>query len=189
MPVKPTGVISLTLRHNQPYMIGQSVRPSIKPRSSTRSANRNGHRPAAIVTNASSSAASVQPTGSENCRPSASRKNTRSCDHVCRTARNTNSRPNHGGTGVSPEQFADQKRDQAQLTTRDNALAETINGLYKTELIKPRKPWRTIEEVELATAEWVHRFNHRRLYQYSGDIPPVEMEVAYYARNQRPAAG
>ena len=39
--------------------------------------------------------------------------------------------------------------------TRDNALAETINGLYKTELIKPRKPWRTIEDVEVATAEWV----------------------------------
>ncbi len=40
--------------------------------------------------------------------------------------------------------------------TRDNALAETINGLYKTELIKPRKPWRTIEDVEVATAAWVH---------------------------------
>jgi putative transposase len=48
----------------------------------------------------------------------------------------------------------------------DNALAETINGLYKTELIKPRKPWRTIEEVGLATAKWVHWFNYRRLYQY-----------------------
>jgi putative transposase len=71
----------------------------------------------------------------------------------------------------------------------DNALAETINGLYKTELIKARKPWRTIEEVEMATAEWVHWFNHLRLYQYCGDIPPVEMEMAYYARNQRPAAG
>jgi putative transposase len=60
----------------------------------------------------------------------------------------------------------------------DNALAETINGPYKTELIKPHKPWRTIEEVELATAEWVH-CNHRRRYQYCGDIPPVEMEAAY----------
>ena len=47
--------------------------------------------------------------------------------------------------------------------TRDNALAETINGLYKTELIKPRKPWRTIEDVEVATAEWVHWFG------YAGD--------------------
>jgi putative transposase len=67
----------------------------------------------------------------------------------------------------------------------DNALAETINGLYKTELIKPRGPWRTVDHVELATAEWVDWFNHRRLYQYCGDIPPVEMEAAYYA--QQPA--
>jgi len=71
----------------------------------------------------------------------------------------------------------------------DNALAETINGLYKTELIKPRKPWRTIDEVEYATARWVDWFNRHRLYEYCGDIPPVEMETAYYARHQRPAAG
>jgi putative transposase len=71
----------------------------------------------------------------------------------------------------------------------DNALAETINGLYKTELIRPRKPWRTIDEVELATAEWVDWFNHHRLYEYCGDIPPVELETAYYAQNRRPAAG
>jgi putative transposase len=71
----------------------------------------------------------------------------------------------------------------------DNALAETINGLYKTELIKPRKPWRTIEEVELATAEWVHWFNHTRLYEYCGDIPPTDLEAAYYAQHRRPAAG
>ncbi|AFE14499.1 transposase IS6110 [Mycobacterium tuberculosis RGTB423] len=63
----------------------------------------------------------------------------------------------------------------------DNALAETINGLYKTELIKPGKPWRSIEDVELATARWVDWFNHRRLYQYCGDVPPVELEAAYYA--------
>ncbi|WP_284181019.1 IS3 family transposase [Mycobacterium tuberculosis] len=71
----------------------------------------------------------------------------------------------------------------------DNALAETINGLYKTELIKPGKPWRSIEDVELATARWVDWFNHRRLYQYCGDVPPVELEAAYYAQRQRPAAG
>lgn len=64
----------------------------------------------------------------------------------------------------------------------DNALAETINGLYKTELIKPRKPWKTVDEVEIATAEWVDWFNHRRLYQYCGDIPPAELEAAHYAR-------
>jgi putative transposase len=71
----------------------------------------------------------------------------------------------------------------------DNALAETINGLYKTELIKPRGPWRTVEQVELATAEWVDWFNHRRLYGYCGDIPPAELEDAYYRqhRAQQPA--
>jgi putative transposase len=71
----------------------------------------------------------------------------------------------------------------------DNALAETIHGLYKTELIKPRKPWRTVDEVELATAEWVDWFNHRRLYEYCGDISPVELETAYCAQHRRPAAG
>ena len=65
----------------------------------------------------------------------------------------------------------------------DNALAETINGLYKTELIKPRGPWKTVDEVEIATAEWVDWFNHRRLYEYCGDIPPAELETAYYAHN------
>ena len=75
------------------------------------------------------------------------------------------------------------------MTTLNNALDETINGLYKTELIKPRKPWRTIEDVEVATAKWVHWFSHRRLYEYCGDIPPVELERAYYAQRRRPAAG
>jgi putative transposase len=71
----------------------------------------------------------------------------------------------------------------------DNALAETINGLYKTELIRPGKPWRTIEDVELATARWVDWFNHHRLYEYCEDVPPAELEAAYYAQQQRPAAG
>ncbi|ANZ82147.1 Mobile element protein [Mycobacterium tuberculosis] len=53
----------------------------------------------------------------------------------------------------------------------------------------PGKPWRSIEDVELATARWVDWFNHRRLYQYCGDVPPVELEAAYYAQRQRPAAG
>lgn len=70
-----------------------------------------------------------------------------------------------------------------------NALAETITGLYMTELIRPGKPWRTIDDVELATAQWVHWFNHNRLYEYCGDIPPVELETAYYAQHRRPAAG
>ena len=70
----------------------------------------------------------------------------------------------------------------------DNALAETIIGLYKTELIKPRKPWRTVDHVEFATAEWVDWFNHRRLYQYCDDLPPTEYENLYYAiHNSIPA--
>jgi putative transposase len=66
----------------------------------------------------------------------------------------------------------------------DNALAETMNGLYKTELIKPRGPWRTLDAVEIATAEWVDWFNHRRLYEYCGDMPPAEAEDHYYAHNE-----
>lgn len=71
----------------------------------------------------------------------------------------------------------------------DNALAETINGLYKTEVIKPAKPWRTIDDVELATARWVNWYNHHRIHHYCGDIPPAELENAYYAQHQSPAAG
>ncbi|MGL5850616.1 MAG: IS3 family transposase [Phycicoccus sp.] len=66
----------------------------------------------------------------------------------------------------------------------DNALAETINGLYKTELIKPRGPWKNPDDVEYGTAEWVDWFDHHRLYQYCGDIPPIEAEQRYYAQHQ-----
>jgi putative transposase len=62
----------------------------------------------------------------------------------------------------------------------DNALAETIIGLYKTELIRQRGPWRNIEAVELATLEWVDWFNHRRLFEPIGDVPPAEKEDQYY---------
>jgi transposase InsO family protein len=62
----------------------------------------------------------------------------------------------------------------------DNALAETINGLYKAELIHRRAPWKTIEAVELATLEWVSWFNHQRLLGSIGYIPPAEAEENYY---------
>jgi putative transposase len=62
----------------------------------------------------------------------------------------------------------------------DNALAETINGLYKTELIRKRGPWKTIEDVEFATLEWVDWFNNRRLFEPIGHIPPAEFEEMYY---------
>jgi len=62
----------------------------------------------------------------------------------------------------------------------DNALAETINGLYKAELIHRRAPWKTREAVELATLEWVFWFNHHRLLEPLGYIPPAEAEANYY---------
>ena len=63
----------------------------------------------------------------------------------------------------------------------DNALAETINGLYKAEVIHRRGPWRSFEAVEYATLEWVDWFNHRRLLEPIGNIPPAEAEERYYA--------
>jgi transposase InsO family protein len=62
----------------------------------------------------------------------------------------------------------------------DNALAETINGLYKAELIHPRGPWKTRESVELATLQWVHWFNHIRLLTPMGGITPAEAEANYW---------
>lgn len=62
----------------------------------------------------------------------------------------------------------------------DNAMAETINGLYKTEVINKRAPWKTKEAVELATLEWVSWFNHHRLLEPIGHIPPAEAEANYY---------
>ena len=65
----------------------------------------------------------------------------------------------------------------------DNALAESVNALYKTELIRgpDQGPWRTVEDVELATLGWVHWWNHERLHGYLDDIPPAELEDAYHA--------
>lgn len=62
----------------------------------------------------------------------------------------------------------------------DNALAETINGLFKTELIHRRAPWKTKESMELATLEWLSWFNHHRLLEPIGYIPPTEAEANYY---------
>lgn len=64
----------------------------------------------------------------------------------------------------------------------DNALAETMIGLYKTELIRRRGPWKGIDDVEFATLEWVDWFNHRRLLEPLGNVPPVEFEAAYHRK-------
>jgi len=65
----------------------------------------------------------------------------------------------------------------------DNALMESTIGLYKTELIKPRRPWRSLAQVELATAEWIDWYNHRRLHSAIGHRPPAEHESMFYAHH------
>ena len=62
----------------------------------------------------------------------------------------------------------------------DNALAESVIGLFKTEVIYARGPWRSLDAVEYATLEWVDWFNHRRLLEPIGHVPPAEFEEAYY---------
>jgi putative transposase len=69
----------------------------------------------------------------------------------------------------------------------DNALAESIIGLFKTEIIHQRGPWRNLETVEYATLEWVDWFNHRRLLEPIGGIPPAEAEARFYAQLENPA--
>ena len=68
----------------------------------------------------------------------------------------------------------------------DNALAESVFGLYKAELITMQGPWRTLEDVELATLSWVHWWNTERLHSAIGDVPPTEFEAAHYAHQQLP---
>ena len=66
----------------------------------------------------------------------------------------------------------------------DNAMAESVIGLYKSELIHNRGPWRSVEDVELATLTWVHWWNTTRLHSAIGDAPPAEFEAAHYAQQQ-----
>lgn len=66
----------------------------------------------------------------------------------------------------------------------DNALAESIIGLFKTEIIRRRGPWKSIEAVEFAVLQWVDWFNHRRLLEPIGDVPPAEFEQAYYRQQE-----
>ncbi|MFG2005517.1 integrase core domain-containing protein [Spirillospora sp. NPDC048911] len=68
----------------------------------------------------------------------------------------------------------------------DNALMESAIGLYKTELIKPRRPWKNLTGVELATAEWIDWYNTTRLHGELGHIPPDEYEATYYKEHTEP---
>ena len=102
---------------------------------------------------------------------------TRSADSfIIRTgARNTC--PCATPTGSTPPAPSARWAAEATATT---AAAESLIGLYKTELIRRRGPWRGLDDVELATLEYVDWFNHRRLHSACGDIPPVEFEDHYY---------
>ena len=91
------------------------------------------------------------------------------------------------------ERLADEARHVGSVGSKgdsyDNALAETVNGLYKTELIRQRGPWRTVEDVELATLGWVDWYNQRRLHGACNDLPPAEYEAMFYSRSSAaPAA-
>ncbi|MFI9078325.1 integrase core domain-containing protein [Streptomyces sioyaensis] len=68
----------------------------------------------------------------------------------------------------------------------DNALMESTIGLFKTELIKTRRPWKTLSDVELATAEYVDWYNHRRLHGEMSHVPPVEYENSHYLSTTKP---
>jgi putative transposase len=90
---------------------------------------------------------------------------------------------------ASPGQFADHLPDQAQLMTRNNALAETTIGLFKTEAVGRGSPFltgplRIIDDVEYATMEWVDWFNNRRLHSVLNYVPPEEYEATYYSQTQ-----
>ncbi len=78
-----------------------------------------------------------------------------------------------GEAGIAPS--VGSRRD-----SYDNALAESLIGLFKTEVIQRRGPWRHLEAVEFATLEWVDWFNHRRLLEPIGYVPPAEFEASYY---------
>ncbi|MEV0912742.1 integrase core domain-containing protein [Streptomyces sp. NPDC049967] len=68
----------------------------------------------------------------------------------------------------------------------DNALMESTIGLFKTELIKPQRPGKTLSQVELATAEWIDWYCHRRLHGEIGHVPPAEYETTYYTELTKP---
>ena len=74
------------------------------------------------------------------------------------------------------------------MTAFANALAETVNGLYKTELIRHEGPWRSADHVEFATASWVHWWNEARLHSACGFVPPSEFEAAHLEQTNRGAA-
>jgi putative transposase len=94
--------------------------------------------------------------------------------------------------GVNASTSSARCRRSAPSAIRINALAEAVDGLYKTELIRgpaqAGRPWKTVDEVELATLSWVHLHNMTRLHSFLGDVPPTEFEAAWHTTNTRATA-
>jgi putative transposase len=87
------------------------------------------------------------------------------------------------------ERLADEEINSSVGNAGDsyhNALAESVIGLFKTEVIRRKGPWKSMESVEYATLEWIDWFNNHRLLEPIGNIPPVERESAYYAMEEAP---
>ncbi|MGW3691786.1 integrase core domain-containing protein, partial [Streptomyces sp. NPDC005125] len=89
------------------------------------------------------------------------------------------------GTDESAAHVHRHRRERAHSTVNANALMESTIGLYKTELIKPQRPWKALSDVELATAEYVDWYNHRRLHGEIGHVPPAEYETTHYQNTQK----
>jgi transposase InsO family protein len=78
---------------------------------------------------------------------------------------------------MAPSSAASSRGNGTMMRTPDRAFAETINGLYKAEVIHRRGPWKNLDAVEFATLEWVDWFNYRRILESIGNIPPAEAEA------------
>ena len=120
-------------------------------------------------------------------QPSSHRAGARGAEHGDRTAPSPRGHPSLRGSQYLSirytERLAEAGIEQSVGSvgdSYDNALAESIIGLYKTEVIRTRGPWRGLEPVEFATLDWVDWFNHRRLLEPIGNRPPAEAEAAYY---------
>jgi hypothetical protein len=111
--------------------------------------------------------------------------------HCCRLPPISTDGVAHSRTHPSPGlgHGGEKQRRTADPTTRFcntlrgiNALAETVIGLYKAELIRRRGPWKGLDQIEYATVEWVDWFNHRQLLEPIGHVPPAEFEAAHWRR-------
>ena len=123
----------------------------------------------------------AQDTGMENPRRGSRRDLTDRSSWCCDDQLKPSNIPAYVTPSASPRRALNLP-SAVSATATINALAESINGLYKTEVIRRRGPWPSLEAVEFATLEWVEWFNNRRLLEPIGNMPPAEAEARYYSR-------